>query len=113
MPNLIALAVVACSAARPRPEVSTSIGNVRGNAPSPDVDEFLGIPYAVSKRFEPPSRFQGPYKSDPFDASQFGPACLQYYSANETYGVEDGLPSTALAPRCLERTLAAVGAPLT
>ena len=46
------------------------------------------MPYAHARRFEAPVDFEGTYNGT-LDATYFGPACLQYYSPKETYGVED------------------------
>lgn len=82
-----------------RPRVTTTGGAVVGNK-LPGAHEFLGIPFGKpTHRFEAPEDFQGAYVSDPLDASDFGPACLQVgNSPDEVYGSEDCLYANVWQP---------------
>ncbi|KAI1080987.1 acetylcholinesterase [Whalleya microplaca] len=71
-----------------QPSVETKNGIIHGTIDSctPDVRQFLGIPYA-----EPPLnelRFAPPTKKQPFDrpiqATQVPPSCMQYLTTNST-----------------------------
>ena len=55
--------------------VHTAEGDVVGTLVSPTVRQFLGIPYAVGNRWEPPTNV--PARSVPFNASNFGDSCPQ------------------------------------
>ena len=55
--------------------VHTAEGDVVGTLVSPTVRQFLGIPYAVGNRWEPPKN--APARSVPFNASNFGDSCPQ------------------------------------
>ncbi len=46
------------------------------------------MPFTHStERFTAPVDWQQPYNTTPFDATYYGPACLQFFSFRETYGV--------------------------
>ncbi|XP_078603964.1 neuroligin-4, X-linked-like [Branchiostoma floridae x Branchiostoma japonicum] len=65
-------------------DVSTTLGPIRGFATTMDdgtvLNTFLGVPFAApptgNLRFRPPQPHQG--WTDVYDATRFGPACLQY-----------------------------------
>ena len=59
--------------------VHTTEGDVIGTLVSPTVRQFLGIPYAVGNRWEPPKNT--PARSVPFNASEFGDSCPQNIAA--------------------------------
>lgn len=62
------------------PSVTASAGRFVGNTSIKDLDQFLGIPYAKPPvgelRFANPQP-AGKLTSDPFDATAYGPGCLQ------------------------------------
>jgi carboxylesterase type B len=60
--------------------VHTAEGDVVGTLVSPTVRQFLGIPYAVGNRWEPPTN--APARSIPFNASSFGDSCPQSIPAS-------------------------------
>mmetsp|Transcript_23739 Transcript_23739/g.51860 ORF Transcript_23739/g.51860 Transcript_23739/m.51860 type:complete len:597 (+) Transcript_23739:102-1892(+) len=63
------------------------------------VEQYLGIPFATAKRFEPPQDFVGPYPHGAVDASMWGPACMQVAAnPSETYGSEDCLKANVWRP---------------
>ena len=55
--------------------VHTAEGDVVGTLVSPTVRQFLGIPYAVGHRWEPPKNAHA--RSALFNASNFGDSCPQ------------------------------------
>ncbi|BES94950.1 Carboxylesterase family [Nesidiocoris tenuis] len=67
------------------PMVATRLGKIRGVRMYADtrtpIMAFLGIPYAApatsQNRFAPPERHMGWADDQPYDATKFGPACLQ------------------------------------
>eukprot|EP00040_Diaphanoeca_grandis_P033692 m.206796 g.206796 ORF g.206796 m.206796 type:complete len:456 (+) comp32969_c0_seq1:40-1407(+) len=75
--------------------LNLSVGTVRGNVWS-EGEEFLMIPYASAKRFEPPIPVLQ-FNNSFFDATNIDPygkaACMQppYVSGADTYGVEECL----------------------
>ena len=77
------------ASARPAPIAHTSLGAVRGNALH-DADEFLGLPYASAKRFQPAVPRSAPFDTSPLVATYYGPACKQVLSSTKNYGVEHG-----------------------
>lgn len=97
---LLVLFPLAC--AKPWPE--TSGGSVVGttlpaSSGGVDVDQFLGIPFATAKRFEPPEDFHGKYPSGTVKASMWGPACMQVAGdPTQTYGSEDCLKANVWSP---------------
>lgn len=86
--HTMALAV-AVAEARGRPVVTTSLGDVRGNALQ-EADEFLGIPYGAAARFRAATTRTEAFDEGSLDASYYGPACLQTLTSSKTYGVEHG-----------------------
>lgn len=79
--------------------VPTTSGELTGtiNATSPNVRQFLGIPYAEPPvgglRFQPPS----PYTSDDaINTTAFAPSCLQAISTSTGTSVYDLLPNFLL-----------------
>ncbi|KAJ0160472.1 Lipase 2 [Colletotrichum tanaceti] len=82
------LLISAGASATAPPTATISSGLVRGastalpGAAASTVNKFLGIPYAI-----PPRRFSLPEPpapwSEPFNATGFGPACLQSFGINE------------------------------
>lgn len=97
---LLVLFPLAC--AKPWPE--TSGGSVVGitlpaSSGGVEVDQFLGIPFATAKRFEPPEDFYGKYPSGTVKASMWGPACMQVAGdPTQTYGSEDCLKANVWSP---------------
>ena len=55
--------------------VYTAEGDVVGTLVSPTVRQFLGIPYAVGHRWEPPKNAHA--RSALFNSSNFGDSCPQ------------------------------------
>jgi carboxylesterase type B len=81
---------------------NTSLGTLVGLHLSSGVKQFLGVPYATASRLEAAQPRTRRYTPDPLPALDFGPACLQFLTANTTYGAEVGclvlnawLPPTA------------------
>eukprot|EP00755_Sulcionema_specki_P017121 Sspe_Gene.63650::Locus_36743_Transcript_1_1_Confidence_1.000_Length_1737::g.63650::m.63650 len=73
------------------PVIETSHGPVRGTVLD-GVYEFLGMPFATAKRYEPPVDYTGKYPESPLNATDFAYACLQVgNSPTEVYGSEDCL----------------------
>ena len=79
-----------CAAAASPPAVRTSAGLVTGTALD-GANQFLGLPFAHSERFEAPVDWKGRHAGT-LRATDFGPACMQIgASAAATYGSEDCL----------------------
>ena len=96
---------VAAAAATGPPVVTTSLGRVFGTALPPDahgaapVNQFLGIPFAEpTKRWEPPIDLAIPYRTDPFNATMWGSACLQVLNSTASYGSMDCLKLNVWQP---------------
>ncbi|ETS80204.1 hypothetical protein PFICI_07733 [Pestalotiopsis fici W106-1] len=79
--------------------VSTTSGDLTGtiNATSPNVRQFLGIPYAEplvgALRFQPPVRYTS---DEAINATAFAPSCLQTISTGSSGSVYDLLPELLL-----------------
>ncbi|PFH49723.1 hypothetical protein AMATHDRAFT_147073 [Amanita thiersii Skay4041] len=72
--------------------VHTRQGDVVGTLVLPTVRQFLGIPYAVSRRWEPPRL--PPVRTKSFNASSFGDSCPQDLNAIALKFLElTGLPT--------------------
>jgi len=83
------LPLLFATAASP-PAVRTSAGLVTGTALD-GANQFLGLPFAHSRRFEAPVDWKGKHTGT-LQATDFGPACMQIgTSAGVTYGSEDCL----------------------
>lgn len=98
LPKLLLLAHVGAT----WPE--TSGGVVKGitlpaSADGAQVDQFLGVPFATAKRFEPPMDFHGTYPGGQVSAENWGPACMQVANdPSQTYGSEDCLKANVWTP---------------
>lgn len=100
--SLLAIGAAAgssCSQSGASLTVPTTSGELTGtiNATSPNVRQFLGIPYAEppvgALRFQPPS----PYTSDDaINTTTFAPSCLQTISTSTGTSVYDLLPNFLL-----------------
>lgn len=69
------------------PTANTSLGVLVGTALLA-ADQFLGIPYGTARRFEAAIERTAPFAEQPRLARDFGPACLQFLTHNQTYGSE-------------------------
>ncbi|KIK65951.1 hypothetical protein GYMLUDRAFT_239625 [Collybiopsis luxurians FD-317 M1] len=82
--TVIALASIAgAQGDTDRLTVQTKQGPVLGTSPVQNVRQFLGIPFAVAKRWEAPS--PPPNRTEIFNASAFGDSCPQQLNA---YNIE-------------------------
>ncbi|XP_019633047.1 PREDICTED: cholinesterase 2-like isoform X1 [Branchiostoma belcheri] len=90
-------------------EVSTTLGPIRGFSTALGdgtvLNTFLGVPFAAPPtgdlRFRPPQP-QEPW-TDIFDATRFGPACLQFPRAATTalHAYDPGLDGVSISEDCL------------
>eukprot|EP00039_Didymoeca_costata_P030914 m.32095 g.32095 ORF g.32095 m.32095 type:complete len:549 (+) comp8378_c0_seq2:286-1932(+) len=78
--------------------VTITNGPITGNA-LPRADEFLGIPFGTSKRFEAGTLYSGTFPHNPQPMQQFGPACMQILTENTTYGVEECFVMNVWTPK--------------
>jgi carboxylesterase type B len=62
-------------------QVSTQAGAVIGTLAIPTVRQWLGIPYAVAKRWQAP--IQAPKFNKPFSATNFSTVCPQNFDAGD------------------------------
>ena len=74
-------------------EVKTSGGTVLGTQlpgghGAVAVNQFLGLPFAAAKRWEPPVDFDQKYSKEPFNATMWGHACLQVLGPSTTVSVQ-------------------------
>lgn len=107
---LAALVVASCAAtgasSGPAAQVRTSGGDVHGTLLPPDeaaggaaVEQYLGVPFAHARRFEPPEDFVGRYPGGAIAATMWGPACTQVGAdPSATYGSEDCLRANVWRP---------------
>lgn len=101
---LVVLAGLAACCYAEQPVVKTSAGDVIGvTLPASDggtiVDQFLGVPFATAKRFEPPVDFTSTYPNGKIEARMWGPACMQVGTPPaKTYGSEDCLKANVWRP---------------
>ena len=88
----VTILAMAALASAQGPSVTLTTGStIYGNL-LPGANEFLGVKFANSKRFEAPVDLTEPYKKQPYLAQDFGLACMQVGdSVNVTYGSEDCL----------------------
>jgi len=64
------------------------------------VEQFLGVPFATAKRFQPPVDYRQQYPGGSVQATMWGPACMQVgNSASTTYGSEDCLKANIWRPQ--------------
>ena len=97
MKSLLAVAATAAVALASGPSpsdptVHLSTGSTIYGNQLPGANEFLGVKFANSKRFEAPVDVETPYEQEPYRAKDFGLACMQVGdSVNITYGSEDCL----------------------
>jgi len=95
------LVLFSLASAKPWPETSggSVIGITLPAAGGVEVDQFLGVPFATAKRFEPPMDFHGPYPGRKVAAAMWGPACMQVAGdPTQTYGSEDCLKANVWSP---------------
>ena len=79
--------------------VPTIEGDVVGTLVSPTVRRFLGIPYAIGNRWEPPR--SAPARSVPFNAHNFGDSCPQSIAASITILLPSGILDVSESEDCL------------
>ncbi|KAI8482792.1 hypothetical protein Bbelb_394540 [Branchiostoma belcheri] len=90
-------------------EVSTTLGPIRGFSTTLGdgtvLNTFLGVPFAAPPtgdlRFRPPQQHE-PW-TDVFDATRFGPACLQFPRAATTalHAYDPSLDGVSISEDCL------------
>ena len=89
MLSRVAILLVICAATAQQAVVQTSGGTVHGTQlpgghGAVAVNQFLGLPFAAAKRWEPPVDFDQKYSKEPFNATMWGHACLQVRAPNTT-----------------------------
>ncbi|XP_066288355.1 neuroligin-4, X-linked-like [Branchiostoma lanceolatum] len=88
-------------------DVSTTLGPIRGFATALDdgtvLNTFLGVPFAAAPtgnlRFRPPQPHEA--WTDVYDATRFGPACLQYPATSGAGSYDPSLNDIDVSEDCL------------
>ena len=97
----VAIVLMIGAATAQQAVVKTSGGTVHGTQlpgghGAVAVNQFLGLPFAAAKRWEPPVDFDQKYSKEPFNATMWGHACLQVLGPSTT--VREFLVSVLTAP---------------